>query len=266
MNKRETNNDAAGRILLEYSHSSRRLILLDYDGTLVPFVPDPDSASPDSVLLGLLSRLASDPKNEVAILSGRQRADLDLYFGDLSLSFSAEHGLWLKRSGGEWVQTVVPETDWLGEAARIIWGAVGMAAGASIEMKSSSVSFHYRNCEEDSAAAAVGYIRSASEDALNGRVSLLFGNKVVEIRSRNVNKGLAAGELISKGGFDFILCCGDDTTDEDMFAALPDFATAVKVGDGATSADVRVGSPDDIRQILQSCADYDRRTLQGGSS
>ena len=80
-----------------------------------------------------------------------------------------------------------------------------------------------------------------------------------------MNKGVAAEALISNGGFDFVLCCGDDTTDEDMFSVLPEYATSVKVGEGETNAGNRVRSPDDIRQILVSLAESDSRTLPGGS-
>ena len=148
MRQRDINQDLIDRILLEYSCSSRRLIMLDYDGTLVPFAADPCSVSPDSILLELLSELASDPRNDVAVLSGRQRSDLHQYFRKIPITLVAEHGLWIKRTGGEWVQTVDSETDWIPEAVRIVWAAVGMAAGASIEMKSSSITFHYRNCDE----------------------------------------------------------------------------------------------------------------------
>lgn len=261
----ENKNVIINRVRLEYSCSSRRLIMLDYDGTLVPFNMDPLAASPDHVLLGILSKLASDRRNTVAVLSGRRKEDLDRFFPGLPITLGAEHGLWLKRRDGEWARTATPDTGWLIEAQRIILAATGIAAGSFIETKSSSVAFHYRGCSEEDAAMAVDYIRREVSERMNGDFSVLCGNRVVEIKSSEFNKGLASKTMISAGGFDFILCCGDDTTDEDMFSVLPDYAIAVKVGEGDTIAGNSVSSVDDIRQLLLSLAESDRMTQSGGS-
>lgn len=265
MGDKEHDNFVAERILLEYSCSSRRLIMLDYDGTLVPFKADPDDAYPGSVLLGLLYRLSTDSRNDVAVLSGRMKDDMDRYLGKVPLSLSAEHGLWIRQRGGEWERLLTPETDWLPEAERIVWVAMGFARGSSIERKTSSVSFHYRSCDEAEASQAIGYIRNTVAEKLKGRVSVLYGNKVIEIRSPHVDKGFAAQTLMSQGEYDFILCCGDDTTDEDMFSVLPQHAIAVKVGEGDTVAENRVSSVEDIRRLLLKLTESDSRTVAGGS-
>src|SRR5207244_9614761 len=54
-----------------YARASRRLLILDYDGTLVPFAKRPQQAAPTPLVLNLLSALASDPRNCVALMSGR---------------------------------------------------------------------------------------------------------------------------------------------------------------------------------------------------
>ena len=93
---------AQAGLIQQYRSAARRALLLDYDGTLVPFVEDPKLARPDPELLELLAGLSAAPGNEVMIVSGRPRRDLEEWFGGLPMSLVAEHGVWLRPRGGEW--------------------------------------------------------------------------------------------------------------------------------------------------------------------
>jgi len=78
------------------------------------------------------------------------------------------------------------------------------------------------------------------------------GNKVIEIKNTNINKGRAALKWISKKQWDFILVIGDDLTDEDIFAALPDTQYSIKVGLGSSHAKFYMESVDKVRALLKS--------------
>ncbi|MCA1685400.1 MAG: trehalose-6-phosphate synthase, partial [Planctomycetia bacterium] len=88
------------RLVGEFRSASRRLLLLDYDGTLVPLKPTPELAAPGLELLATLSRLAA--AGEVVIVSGRSRASLDAWLGRLDVGLVAEHGAWVRDRGGDW--------------------------------------------------------------------------------------------------------------------------------------------------------------------
>ena len=92
----------SGALLKRYRLAARRVLFLDYDGTLVPFASSPRLARPDPELLELLSRLGADERNDVVIVSGRARRDLEGWFGRLPVALMAEHGVWLRPPGGEW--------------------------------------------------------------------------------------------------------------------------------------------------------------------
>src|SRR2546428_6859975 len=79
-------------IRLAYRKGKRRLLLLDYDGTLVPFSPDRDAAFPEERVVRVLKDLVSDSANHVVLVSGRPRGVLDQWFGGLALTLIAAHG------------------------------------------------------------------------------------------------------------------------------------------------------------------------------
>ncbi|MGE0555739.1 MAG: bifunctional alpha,alpha-trehalose-phosphate synthase (UDP-forming)/trehalose-phosphatase, partial [Gemmatimonadales bacterium] len=80
-----------------------RLLLLDYDGTLVPFNVEPERAVPDAELLELLRELTRLPETEVHVVSGRPRRFLQRWLGALPLGLHAEHGAWSRPpAASEW--------------------------------------------------------------------------------------------------------------------------------------------------------------------
>jgi trehalose 6-phosphate synthase/phosphatase len=93
-----------GALLTQYQSASKRLFMFDYDGTLTPIVNEPSAAIPSARIMKALSLLASDPKNIVWIISGRDQEFLNQHLGHIpDLGFSAEHGSFLKNPGSdEW--------------------------------------------------------------------------------------------------------------------------------------------------------------------
>ena len=231
----------SGKVLAElieqYRAAARRALLLDYDGTLVPFVADPRLARPDREVLELLAELAAAPGNSVAIVSGRPRRDLEEWFGELPVALVAEHGVWLRPKGGEWRMLKALTTDWKERVRPILQLYVDRLPGAMLEEKEFSLAWHCRRADPEQA------VRSARElfDALSGftrniDLQVIEGNKVLEVRNTGVSKGTAATDWLGGLSADFILAIGDDWTDEDLFRALPPSAYSVRVGLANTAA------------------------------
>jgi trehalose 6-phosphate synthase/phosphatase len=91
-------------LLTQYRAASKRLFMFDCDGTLTPIVKDPAAAIPSERLIRTLKALASDHRNAVWIISGRDQEFLQHHLGDISeLGFSAEHGSFMRHPGSkEW--------------------------------------------------------------------------------------------------------------------------------------------------------------------
>jgi trehalose 6-phosphate synthase/phosphatase len=239
-------------VVRRYRRSSERLLLLDYDGTLVPFVRKPQKARPDDKILQLLRALTRDSKNEVVLISGRDKATLEGWFKGVSVGLVAEHGVWLKDIGTEW-RTIEPMTsDWKKDIRPIFELYVDRTPGSFLEEKEFSLVWHYRSTNPDLASVRVRELK----DVLlyltaNKNLGVLDGNRVVEVKSAGVNKGTAVLHWLRKRQWDFILAIGDDVTDESTFGVLPESAYSIKVGLEPSRAKFNVGCVEEVRTLLQ---------------
>ena len=223
-----------------YDKASKRLILLDYDGTLTPFVKNPEDAVPSSKLLELLKEMIADKKNKVVINSGRNRDVLDKWFSGLELDFAAEHGAFFKENG-EWHKNIRREIEWDDEIIDIIEHTIDKTPRSHLEKKDSSLVWHYRNVDVWLAELRQKQLINALMGPCSRlNLQIVPGNKIVEIKPPDFNKGSEVKRLSQKEDYDFILAVGDDTTDEDMFHALPPEGVSIKVGNFSPVAKYRI--------------------------
>ena len=243
------------KVISVYEKAKRRLILLDYDGTLVGFKSIPQQAKPDADLKVLLGKLINDPKNTVVIVSGRDRHTLDKWLGDLKLSILASHGLWLRHVGQDWAMTVNLDNSWKESIYHLLELYTDRMPGALIEEKEFSIAFHYRQCEPDMVAVKLSEVREAIMGMTHSmNIGVQEGNKVLEIKDNRVNKGQGVAPFLQEQHYDFILAGGDDRTDEDLFEALPNDAYSIKIGIGNTNAKYHLKSWKSMRMLLQKFA------------
>ena len=228
------------QIKKEYDQAYTRLILLDYDGTLSPFVKNPEDAVPSKELLNLLKKMTTDKKNKVVINSGRNRQVLDKWFKGIDLDFAAEHGAFFKENH-KWHKNVQEKITWDDEILRIIEHTIDKTPRSRMEIKDSSLVWHYRNVDVWLAELRQKQLINAlMGPASRLNLQIVPGNKIVEIKSPDFNKGSEVKRLLGKNNYDFILAIGDDTTDEDMFHALPPGGVSIKVGHFSPAAKYRI--------------------------
>jgi len=255
------------KIAISYHFSVKRLILLDYDGTLVPFHKQVNAAIPDAELLELLSKISSDPSNTVLITSGRDYHTLDSWLGQLPVDMIAEHGAWYKDYGQQWKHRKDLNNDWKHEIRHVMDIYSGRTPGASIEEKSYSLAWHYRRVEEGLGKLRAHELMEDIKHFVSDQgLQLLQGDKVIEVKSMAVNKGKAARRWLDKGGFDFIMAIGDDHTDEDTFKAVPDDAITIKVGKKVSAATYFLDSYLEVRKLLHELADADHTRFTAGNA
>jgi trehalose 6-phosphate synthase/phosphatase len=231
----------------------RRVLLLDYDGTLVGFARRPELAGPDSELKTLLARLAALPNTSVHVISGRLKASLDEWLGELPLGLHAEHGLWSRLEPGEpWrmLDEVLPE--WKEQARPVMEAFTARVAGSFIEEKTASLAWHYRQVDLGYGVGQARELRlKLAEVFRHGPMEVLPGDKVVEVRPRGVHKGRVVAQVLEgtpPGAL--VAAFGDDHTDEDLFAALPEGGLSVHAGGKPSRAAYRVNGPREVRKVL----------------
>jgi trehalose 6-phosphate synthase/phosphatase len=234
------------------------LLLLDYDGTLVPFTPTPELARPDAALLGLLRALAARPDTEVHLVSGRPQDVLESWMGDLPVWLHAEHGFVSRDPATrQWVAAGEFGGGWREPVLAMLREITQRTPGSLVEVKAAALAWHYRMADQETGARRANELRLHLNQLLSNQpVEILAGNRVIEIRPYGVHKGrivpaLSPERLASTA----IVAIGDDRTDEDLFGALPPEAITIKVGPGETKAGFRVDGVTAVRQILQSLVD-----------
>jgi trehalose 6-phosphate synthase/phosphatase len=244
------------KLASDFQESDKALLLLDYDGTLVPFSPRPEEAMPGAKLLRLLEKFTKNPRTEVVLISGRDKDTLERWFGGLNVGLVAEHGVWIKeKGGGGWEMIETLTSEWKEEVYPILESWVDRTPASFIEEKEFSLVWHYRKANPKlGELRARELINNLSNITANLNLQVLEGSKVVELKNTDINKGRAALRWISREKWDFILALGDDWTDEDTFKVLPSTAWSIKVGFGASAARFSLNSPSKATSLLRKIA------------
>lgn len=244
---------ARSHLLRDYGAAQKRLLFLDYDGSLVPFSEDYKTAAPPKSLLSLLHDLCSDPRNEVVLISGRAPDDLKNWFGELPISLVAEHGAAMKKAEHKsWRTLEKVDTEWKQSVRPILEKYTARTPKARLEVKPHSLVWHYRAASPYYAQKhAVTLKRILRPILKNYGLQLMQGNKALEIKNPLINKGEAARGWL-KRDYDFVLSVGDDATDEELFAVLPDWAYSIKVGRGRTAARYRLADSSKTVKLLRA--------------
>lgn len=230
-----------------YKNLKRRLFLFDYDGTLTPIVKDPAAAIPSSKLHKIVDKLTADPRNQFWIISGRDQAFLEKWWGDKNVGLSAEHGCFMKDVGCTKWYNLAEEFDmsWQEKVDEVFKKYTEQTPGANIERKKVAYVWHYRRADPDlgsfQAQKCLEELRAGVGKEYD--VEVMAGKANIEVRPRFVNKGEIVKRLVLNAHGakqdphavklaenstpvenlpDFMLCLGDDLTDEDMFRSLKD--------------------------------------------
>ncbi|GJJ69076.1 trehalose 6-phosphate synthase complex regulatory subunit [Entomortierella parvispora] len=273
-------------VLPEFKTAKRRLLLLDYDGTLLPYertssVRYKGRASSEE-MVRTIARLVKDPRNIVYIMSGRTRESLDKIFGSIeNLGLCAEGGCFLKPAGKTvWENQVQEGSDlqWRKKVMEMFEYYKERTPGSEIEEKTIPIVWHYRQADNPNyglwqARECQNHIEEAV--GVIYPIHAVVGRKCLEVMPRDVSKAHATKTIFENlvqqqagaDPVDFVLCVGDDRSDEDMFV----YCNGLKLGEngserrvvtctvGSKSSEARwfVPGVSSVLQGLQAMADQD---------
>jgi alpha,alpha-trehalose-phosphate synthase [UDP-forming]/trehalose-phosphatase len=242
--------------LQQLVRSPRLGLILDLDGTLVPFASSPDEARLDRPTAEVLRMLAALEGVTVLVASGRTRVSIEPLVDSMPyLLWAAEHGGW-RHDGRAWAPLETEAGDLTSLHTRLVDVACNVH-GTRIERKRSSICLHWRNVaatEQEALIAAAGLVIDEWLEEHEDYESLP-AVAAVEVRRIGTHKGTAVAWLRTLlGAGARLLALGDDLTDEDAFAALGSRDLAVLVArrqDRPTRAAYRVDDPEQVQRLLR---------------
>lgn len=245
-------------LLCENLKSGRKLkLFLDYDGTLIGFKKKPELAFLTEDVKELLKKVSM--KAEVTIISGRSKEFLDSQFSGIEADLVAEHGAYFKKANKEWVSRVSTDINiWYKEVLRVMNSYTKKVPLSSVELKNSSVVWHYRQSPKDFAVFQARRLDDELQACLsNLPVCITMGSKIVEAKAVECNKGDYLRWDMSSNKTDALyMCIGDDKTDEDMFQMVKDKGLSIKVGSEASSALFSLTGQAEVAPFLESLVNF----------
>lgn len=247
--------DALRRAVQAAARAPHLGLFIDYDGTLVEFTVPPEAAVPTRPVLHLLRQLVARPNTTVFVVSGRDRQFLERTLGRTGVGLVAEHGAWWRRPGTRrWLQGATAANQrapWRTTALRILRDFEERTPGARIEVKSRSLTWHWRGVQASLGAQRAEELALALRQTLPRSAEVLMGDHVVDVRPLGVDKGAAlrlVRATLPRNAA--LIAMGDDVTDEDMFRALQD-AVTIHVGARRSIAHYRVPDVPSVLSLLR---------------
>jgi len=228
------------------------LIILDYDGTLVPLAFMPELAYADKEVKALVDALSARQGTHVHVVTGRAPASIESFLGESNVGLHAEHGYWTRpERGKQWLVRVDGTLAWKETLGPMLREVAAKMPGTLVEEKTSAIALHYRGADPALASERMRELRGRLYADPHPEIEILEGSKVLELRLKGVNKGLIARTLTAElPTGTLVFAAGDDRTDEDLFAALPPEAVTVHVGAGRSRARFRIPSPAALRALI----------------
>ncbi|MEW6471254.1 MAG: trehalose-phosphatase [Actinomycetota bacterium] len=254
--------DVAPRLAPFADDPRRSVVIVDFDGTLAPIVPDPPAAVPLPAAAGTLGRLAG-LVGRVAVVSGRPLDFLRRHLPVDGLVLFGQYGV--ERVDGGRITSAPDTTRWADVVRRAAGEAEARLPGLFVERKGAvAVALHWRQRPELETAAVELGRRLAGDLGLR----LEPGRMTLELRAPlDVDKGTVVEELTA--GAAAALFIGDDRGDLAAFAALTrrvedghlPYALRVAVRSAETpaelldQADLTVDGPHGALELLDRLAD-----------
>lgn len=233
---------------------TERALFLDFDGTLVDIAEKPDAVSLHPDLPEILSRLRDRLGGALAIISGRPVSFLDMCFAPFQFDAAGLHGI-ERRIGDVFLPCRPDRHPRLRAMAMQLKDTLSSHPGVLLEDKGCSVAIHWRRAPEKAEFACK--LALAAADDLGSDYRVQFGKAVAEILPATSGKGRVIENFLVQPPYvgRAPVFIGDDLTDEHGFEMVnARGGLSVRVGEGATVARRRLGTPAEVRYCLSAWA------------
>lgn len=253
INSKKLSSKIINKISDKYKNTQKRILFINYDGTLVAFKENPKRALPTEEVIEILDKLAKDENNSIVIVSGRDKATFDNWFKGKNYYFIADYGATTKVPGQEWKETEIIDTSWKKLILPILEFYEDRTPGTFLEEKNYSLVWHYRKADPDLGMGRANELKDQLTSLIaNHDLEIVEANKSIEIKSSTTSKGKVVHQMLQGEDYDFVLGIGNDWTDEQMFREMPEDACTIKVGKTNTAANFNAGTYRNILDFLKN--------------
>lgn len=234
--------------------AERRVLALDYDGTLAPFQKNRMEAHPSDRTYKILKRLCLSHHNHVVIVSGRPATEVRELLNGIEVDIYGAHGFEFLQKQCELKSFELSDRDKEGlNKARIDTDFSGLRD--YLEVKPASLALHVRGLDYERATATKNLARKIfASNAKSFDLECREFDGGIELRSKEFHKGKIVESILSENGSDsFVVYLGDDDTDEDAFETLKDSGHGIRVGnaDKKSMADWRLNDISAVEKFLE---------------
>ncbi len=247
------NPEMTRQIVKGFREAGRRMMIFNYDGTLVPYTKYPAAAEPSAELLDLLRDLNALPNNDVVVISGRSKEELNEWLGHLPLNLTAEHGAWIRQGGQKKWKLFKPlSNNWKPDVTDIMEMYADRLPGAYIKEHEYSVAWHYHRADRGHAAPLASELGDhLLSITTNSDAQVVTGPGIIEVANNGINKGELAMHWLRRKNYDFVLALGAGWSDEILFQTIPPESWTIRVGVTQTSARFVMGQQQEAIDLLE---------------
>ncbi len=248
--------DCLEEIKKELSRGRRLLLGLDFDGTLVPLRDQPEECVLDVNVRQMLTELSAQKQVTVAIVSGRELADVRERVGVAGLIYSGNHGIEIDVPGMSFVEPkAVQLSELVASLVQALVLALAQIPGAWVQNKTLTASVHFRKVAAETMPLVIETVHRVCNDAISAQlIELRHGKMVLEVRPVvTMNKGTALRWILNRVApleNRLVIYFGDDATDEDAFTEFRDGVTVAVCERPITAARYLVNSHVDVHDFL----------------
>ncbi len=231
-------------------------LFLDFDGTLVDLADHPEAIVIEPAMVATLETLSKATGGALAIVTGRDIANIDRFLDPLVLPIAGIHGL-TRRDAARKVYLPPDGDAFLDAAERALVPFAERERGVLVERKMASIALHFR-ARPELEGECIARLETLAKDYSG--IEIKRGKMVVEAKPDHAHKGTAIADFMAEPPFKgrMPVFAGDDVTDEDAFRAVNDLhGISIKIGDGHTSAKHQVAHRADFIAWLGRMAGID---------
>lgn len=241
-----------GDLTSKYKAAQQRLIILDYDGVLVPIASHPGLTVPSAEVVKTIRNLERDKRNTVVLVSNRDTAYYEKYLLDTNIVLVAENGSLHHQPGHTWKSVFKYNSSWIAKVAPALNELSSRYEGTFVQRRKTSLAWYYSTAKNKIAFSELRQVTTAIRALVNSNeFSVYHGDGFIELYTKGIDAGSFIARWIGGREYDFIMSIAESRLDESMFGLFTQSAFLIRVCSGGfTHANYTLDKQEEVLPLL----------------